>query len=159
MKKKRKRIFWGVVMCLIAIGFIAADYMGWFTTIYKDYGMELMFEFAFVDAADTTPVEGVAVSATYKGTDALCDCQNAGGITRATVLGGGFGYTQTLLFKKPSPWQTIKRISEKQIDFIFRHPDYITCTKTLSQAEQDGICTIMLVPEDEPCRADSQPAK
>ena len=130
--KLRKRIFLGTLV--LVLGFVLADYLEFFPTIYKDYGMSLPFRFELVDSVDGTPVDGIVVKATYKDFDVINKCNDEGGGTvYIDAHGGGFGYKQTFLFKKPSPRRAIKRINEKEIDFTFQHYLYMTYKITLSK--------------------------
>ncbi|MHC5185014.1 MAG: hypothetical protein ACYSPI_12185 [Planctomycetota bacterium] len=145
--KVKKRILWGVFGFIL--GFVIADYLEFFPTLYKDYGMSLPFTFEFVDSVDGTPVDGVVVNATYKDVDVINKYHDVGGGTVYVLArGGGFGYKQTFFFKKPSPRRTIKRINEKEIDFTFQHPLYKTYKKTLSKGKRGEIYTVKLIPID-----------
>lgn len=82
-----------------------------------------------------------------KGSDVIIKYMDiGGGVVSVVAGGGGFGYTQTLFFKKPSPRRAIKRINEKEIDFTFQHPLYKTFKGTFSRGKPGEIYTVKLIP-------------
>jgi hypothetical protein len=141
----KKRVL--LIALILVSGFVLADYLEFFPTLYKDYAMNLPFTFEFIDAVDNTPVSGITVNASYNGADAISKYHDDGGNTAYVVIkGGGFGYKQTFLFKKPSPRRAIKQIAEKEIDFTFQRTGYKTITQTLSKGKRGEIYIIKLSP-------------